>query len=192
MNKSFLKNIKQKINNCKRNDKKKFEMEGDLTVDYVLELLVKQKLKCYICNIELNLYNYENRCKNQLSIDRINDFKPHNNNNIILSCYYSNCENTCFINIEKKCELICCKKKKENIKKEIIPKEEIICKKQKKKYINKVLKICGFCKYYKTDDIKNITKPKFIEHYNEYIWMHGTNGFYTEKIGNYSYINIDE
>ena len=86
----------------------------------------------------LNLNNYENRCKNQLSIDRIND--NDSKDNIVLSCYYCNCEHTCFINLDKKCDLICCKEKKEkNMKKELIFQKEIMRKKQKKKYINIIL-----------------------------------------------------
>lgn len=192
-NKCLIINIIKKINNCQKNDKKKFGIKGDITKEYILELLVKQKLKCYICDIKLNLNNYENRCKNQLSIDRINNNEPHNKNNIMLSCYYCNCELTCFINVDKKCNLICCKEKNEKkMKKEFVSQKEIMMKKQKKKYINQILKICGFCEYYSTDDIKNIVKPKFIEHYNEYIKNDGINGFYTEKKGISPYIKIEE
>ena len=46
----MIASIKNKINGYKRQDKLKFGIEGNVSLDDVKELLNKQKFKCYVCD----------------------------------------------------------------------------------------------------------------------------------------------
>ena len=54
-------------------------------------LMLKQNLKCYVCDDLVLTTNWRSHCCYQFSVDRIDDNKPHDRNNILLSCYYCNC-----------------------------------------------------------------------------------------------------
>jgi len=85
-------NIKKKISNCIHNDTINFKIAGDITRDYIYELLQRQNYKCYICDEYILTTGYKPYCCNQFSIDRINNTKPHNKNNVKISCYFCNCK----------------------------------------------------------------------------------------------------
>lgn len=86
-------NIKKKISNCIRNDNKNFKIKGDITCEYIYELLQTQQYKCHKCNETILTDNYKPYCCNQFSIDRVNNTLPHNKDNVKISCYFCNCEN---------------------------------------------------------------------------------------------------
>lgn len=69
-------------------DKTKFGRKGDLTLDSVLNLLILQNGRCCISNIPLNLVQTGEFV---MSIDRIDNSKPHDMNNIRLVCKEFNC-----------------------------------------------------------------------------------------------------
>jgi hypothetical protein len=89
--KSLKQNITKKINTHKQFDKNRFGEAGDISYNDIINLLDKQNYQCYKCNDLVETINYKAYCCYQFSIDRINNFEPHNKNNIRISCYYCNC-----------------------------------------------------------------------------------------------------
>ena len=71
-------------------DKKQFGRKGDITLDTILDLLILQKGRCCISNIPLNLIQTG---QFTMSIDRIDNTKPHDMNNVRLMCKEFNCWN---------------------------------------------------------------------------------------------------
>jgi hypothetical protein len=114
---NLLKNIKNKIYNYNIFDKNKFNIVGNISINDVKELLNKQNFKCYICNDTIKTINWSPFCCYQFSIDRINDNKPHDRNNILISCYYCNCRH--HPNFDQKNKI--CNSKCHTIKKDNIP-----------------------------------------------------------------------
>jgi hypothetical protein len=114
--KKLLQNIKDKISNHNKYDKNRFGKIGNVSLDDIKELLNKQQFKCYICNDEVKTTNWTSFCCYQFSIDRIDDNKPHDRNNILISCYYCNCRQYPDFNQHNKlCKEKCHIDKKENI-----------------------------------------------------------------------------
>lgn len=86
------KNIKKKIANNLNNDYASFGIKGDVTSDDIHDLLFEQNFKCYKCYEKILTEGYEPYCCNQFSIDRINNSKPHDYDNVKISCYFCNCK----------------------------------------------------------------------------------------------------
>lgn len=102
-------NIKKKIDNCIRTDNINFKIKGDITYEYIYELLQIQKYKCHICYEVILTENYKPYCCNQFSIDRVDNNLPHNKNNVKISCYFCNCKNYyLYDKKEKKCDIVDC------------------------------------------------------------------------------------
>ena len=79
--KGFLNN---RIKEHKRYDKDRFGIEGDIDLEFILNLIEEIECKCSISNKIMNLSSEMNEfC---LSIDRIDNKKPHDKNNVILVC----------------------------------------------------------------------------------------------------------
>jgi hypothetical protein len=85
-------NILSKIETYRLRDIEKNGREGDLTVDDVVELIKRQNGKCYTCGQIVKLRNYHPYCHYQYSVDRLDNSKPHDKNNVAISCYYCNCQ----------------------------------------------------------------------------------------------------
>lgn len=85
-------NIMNKISTHKQFDKKRFGEAGDISYNDIINLLNQQDYTCYNCGDLVETINYKAYCCYQFSIDRINNFEPHNKNNIRISCYYCNCK----------------------------------------------------------------------------------------------------
>ena len=84
--------ITKKIIECKKQDKIKYNKEGNITFDDIKELLRKQKFKCYICNDMILTSNWLSECLYQVSLSQINITLPHNRDNVLISCHYCNDE----------------------------------------------------------------------------------------------------
>lgn len=83
--------IKAKIRSNNVNDMRKFQRNGNITVDDVKELLTKCKLRCYVCNDMVLTSKWKSQCWYQFSLDRIDNLLPHDKTNVLISCYYCNC-----------------------------------------------------------------------------------------------------
>lgn len=90
-NSNLITNIKRKIYNHKIFDNIRFKKDGDIDHKYIEELIKKQNNKCSICKEEVLLKNWKPYCCYQFSIDRIDNNKPHNKDNVRITCYYCNC-----------------------------------------------------------------------------------------------------
>ena len=99
--------INNKIKECKKLDKIKYNKEGNIKFDDIKELLRKQKFKCYICNDMILTSNWLSECLYQMTLSQINITLPHNRDNVLISCYYcNNCEKTSRSKI-KRCKNNC-------------------------------------------------------------------------------------
>lgn len=115
--KEQTKNIRKAIANSKQSDKNKLnwggngklESVGNITYEYITELLKIQRYKCYICNDNVLTHSYVPFCSYKFSIDRLDNYKPHDIDNVKISCYFCNCKNHILFN---KSEKLKCEDKK--------------------------------------------------------------------------------
>jgi hypothetical protein len=111
-------NIKKLIDNSKQSDTKKLtwigkgklNSIGNITYEDIVKLLKIQEYKCYICSDIVLTYSYVPYCSYKFSIDRLDNNKPHDQNNIKISCYFCNCKEHISFNkkIKQKCNDIIC------------------------------------------------------------------------------------
>ena len=88
----ILGELKAKINSYKQQDIKKdyHEYANLITLDNVIEKLVSCKLKCYYCNKNMKLFFEKVRDEDQWTLDRINNYDEHSNENTIVCCLKCN------------------------------------------------------------------------------------------------------
>lgn len=104
------KNIQKIVSNCKQSDKKKLNWTGagklsdigNITPDYIKQLLIDQEYKCYKCNQEVLTVLYKPYCAYKFSVDRLDNFKPHDGGNVKISCYFCNCSGHVLYNKSEK------------------------------------------------------------------------------------------
>ena len=112
-NPNIIKSIRRKIKGYNQTDMKRFGVIGNIQIEDVTELLNKQKFKCYKCDDMVLTFGWKPRCMYQFSIDRIDNSLPHDRTNILISCYYCNCNNyianqlLCDANNYKICDSLC-------------------------------------------------------------------------------------
>lgn len=90
--------INTRIRAHKRFDKETFNIEGDIDLPFILNLIKETECRCSISNKIMNLNNENSNFK--LSIERIDNSKPHNKDNIILVCKEFNLYNSLHWNKE--------------------------------------------------------------------------------------------
>ena len=88
----ILRELNTKINSYKQQDIKKdfHEVQNLITLDNVIEKLVSSKMKCYYCNCETLILFEKVRENSQWTLDRLNNYDEHTNNNTIISCLSCN------------------------------------------------------------------------------------------------------
>ena len=88
----LIQEIKNKINSYKQQDIKKnsYESENLITFDNVIQKLVECKVKCYYCSKNLSILYKKTRDNNQWTLDRINNYDEHSNDNTIICCLQCN------------------------------------------------------------------------------------------------------
>ena len=88
----ILSELKAKINSYKQQDIKKdyHEYANLITLDNVIEKLVSCKLKCYYCNKNIKLFFEKVRDEEQWTLDRLNNYDEHSNENTIVCCLKCN------------------------------------------------------------------------------------------------------
>ena len=88
----ILSELKAKINSYKQQDIKKdyHEYANLITLDNVIEKLVSCKLKCYYCNKNMKLFFEKVRDEEQWTLDRLNNYDEHSNENTIICCLKCN------------------------------------------------------------------------------------------------------
>ena len=77
-----------KINSYKSQDKKKdlHDVKNLITIEQVIEKLMKSKLKCCYCNCEILVLYNKVRDKRQWTLDRINNYDEHTKDNTVVCC----------------------------------------------------------------------------------------------------------
>lgn len=87
----IINELKTKIHSYKQQDKKKYQEYCNLiTLDNVIEKLVICKLKCFYCNKNMTIFFEKVRDQDQWTLDRINNFDEHSNENTIICCLKCN------------------------------------------------------------------------------------------------------
>jgi hypothetical protein len=98
----FDKECMKKIYSYRAKDLKKWGIAGDISIQDIEELLVKQNYTCYVCKDKVLLDSWISNCLYQFSIDRINEHFPHDRDNFLISCYHCNCTSYIREDSEKK------------------------------------------------------------------------------------------
>tara|TARA_B100000212_G_C27222708_1_gene468009 strand:- start:79 stop:576 length:498 start_codon:yes stop_codon:yes gene_type:complete len=89
----YIKNeINKKINSYINQDKSKNIHSNTSYINYndILVKLVESKLKCKYCNNEINIIYCNKLQQDQWTLDRVDNYKGHNNENTIISCLKCN------------------------------------------------------------------------------------------------------
>jgi hypothetical protein len=81
--------ITKKIEQCKKYDVSDFGLAGDMDFDFIMSLLNDQTNKCYVCKDNIPIM-CNSKCGYRFSIARIDGTKPHDKNNIRITCSYCN------------------------------------------------------------------------------------------------------
>lgn len=91
--KLIINELKSKLASYKQQDKKK-DYDEDycslITLDNIIEKLVSSKLKCYYCNKNMLIFFEKVRDEDQWTLDRINNYDEHSNENTIICCLKCN------------------------------------------------------------------------------------------------------
>jgi len=93
----ILQQIKNKISGYKSqdNEKKKYDLEKFVTETSVLTLFESSRLQCYYCqDPTLVLYEFV-RDPKQWSLERLDNSKGHNTDNVVLACLKCNLKRRC-------------------------------------------------------------------------------------------------
>lgn len=90
--KIILREIKNKISGYKSQDKIKecYDKDFFISLNDVLELIVKSKLKCYYCKDKLFILYQTIRENKQWTLDRIDNGQGHNKKNCVIACLSCN------------------------------------------------------------------------------------------------------
>ena len=89
----IINEIKNKLSSYKQQDKKKNydkELCNLITLDNIIEKLVISKLKCYYCNKNMLIFFEKVRDQDQWTLDRLNNYDEHSNENTIVCCLKCN------------------------------------------------------------------------------------------------------
>tara|TARA_B100000902_G_scaffold399155_1_gene468675 strand:+ start:800 stop:1372 length:573 start_codon:yes stop_codon:yes gene_type:complete len=89
----ILNELKTKLSSYKQQDKKKDYDEEScslITLDNIIEKLVTSKLKCYYCNKNMMIFFEKVRDEDQWTLDRLNNYDEHSNDNTIICCLKCN------------------------------------------------------------------------------------------------------
>jgi hypothetical protein len=81
-------NIVYKLKLCKQRERNNFKYEGNIEVKDIKDLLWLQNNQCYVCHDILVKDNYMPNCCYQFEITKINEHKPYDRNNVLISCLY--------------------------------------------------------------------------------------------------------
>jgi len=92
VSKTIIQEVKKKIYNYKQQDSLKslLDEENFLTFETVITKLVESELKCRYCDCEMFVLYDISREMKQWSVDRIDNYQGHNNNNFHLACLECN------------------------------------------------------------------------------------------------------
>ena len=83
--------IKAKLNSYKNQDiQKKRSIDNIINFDEIIEKLVSSQLKCFYCRENMKIVFENIREPTQWTLDRLNNYYAHNNDNVVISCLKCN------------------------------------------------------------------------------------------------------
>ena len=88
----FIKEIKNKLSSYKQQDflKKIFDDMQFISLENTIELLQSSNLECHYCSQQIHILYEIVREQMQWTLDRIDNDKGHNKNNVVISCLKCN------------------------------------------------------------------------------------------------------
>ena len=92
---TILRELKKKLQSYLAQDKKKnrpYDPEKYINLEELLPLLVASKLRCHYCRYGVMMLYNNVREPLQWTLDRIDNSKPHNTNNVVIACLKCNLE----------------------------------------------------------------------------------------------------
>ena len=92
---TILKELKKKLHSYLAQDKKKsrpYDAEKYINMEELLPLLVASKLRCHYCKKNIMMLYNNIREPLQWTLDRIDNSKPHNTDNVVIACLKCNLE----------------------------------------------------------------------------------------------------
>lgn len=89
-------NIKKCIRFCRYGDKikmnwmgmEKLDHVGNIDYKFIVDLLEKQNYNCGKCMDKLLIHSHSPRCAYGFVISQIDQYKPHDKDNVMVLCYY--------------------------------------------------------------------------------------------------------
>lgn len=90
--KYVIRALKIKLDSYKQQDIKKTynEYNDFITLENIVEKLVKSSMLCFYCNVKTLILFKNSREEYQWTLDRINNYDEHSNNNTIICCLKCN------------------------------------------------------------------------------------------------------
>ena len=83
--------IKAKLNSYKNQDiQKKRSIDNVINFDEIIEKLVSSQLKCFYCRENMKIVFENIREPTQWTLDRLNNYYAHNNDNVVICCLKCN------------------------------------------------------------------------------------------------------
>jgi hypothetical protein len=92
---TIIKELKKKLQGYLSQDKKKnrvYDVKKYINLENLLEQLVTSKLHCHYCKLNIMLLYNNVREPKQWTLDRIDNNKPHNTDNVVIACLKCNLE----------------------------------------------------------------------------------------------------
>ena len=90
-NKICIREIKLKLNGYKNQDKQKERnVNNIINFDEIIEKLVLSQLKCFYCRENMKIVFENIREPTQWTLDRLNNYYAHNNDNVVVCCLKCN------------------------------------------------------------------------------------------------------
>lgn len=89
--KNCILEIKSKLNSYKNQDiQKKRSINNIIKFDEIIEKLVSCQLKCFYCRENMKIVFENVREPTQWTLDRLNNYYAHNNDNVVICCLKCN------------------------------------------------------------------------------------------------------
>ena len=95
-NKTLESLLKTKLSGYRQQDfKKKLDLTDIISLENVIEKLIISKLQCYYCKCHVCITTKIKRDKKQWTLDRIDNDKGHNVDNVVIACLECNLKRRC-------------------------------------------------------------------------------------------------
>ena len=95
-NKTLESLLKTKISGYRQQDRNKhLDLNQIISLENVVEKLIVSKLRCYYCKCHICITTKIKRDKKQWTLDRVDNDKGHNVDNVVIACLECNLKRRC-------------------------------------------------------------------------------------------------